>query len=121
MMDKIISYMEKIGGFDNVLSGQGETGVRSRNHFEGMKQTASPRLRDRALLVERQCAIAADFWLRVCEAKDGRKYWTDGSTPERRAATEFLLDDLPDASRKDCRARINRREVSHHRLWVEPR
>lgn len=99
MIDKIIGFIEQLGGFDNVLSGRGEPGVRSGNHAGMMKQTASPRLRDRSLLVERQCAVAADFWLRVCEAKDGRKYWTDGTNSETQEATGFLLDDIPDDRR----------------------
>ena len=98
-LDKLISFMEMIGGMDNLLSGRGEPGVRAGNHAGMLMKTASPRMRDRALLIERQCASAADFWLRVCEAKDGRNYWTDGSDAEKREATSFLLADLPDDRR----------------------
>lgn len=98
-LDKLINYMEMIGGMDNLLSGRGEPGVRAGNHAEMLMKTASPRMRDRALLVERQCAMAADFWLRVLEAKDPRHYWTDGKTLESQLATQFLLTDLPDDRR----------------------
>ena len=88
--------MEKIGGFSNILSGKGEQGVRAGNHAETLMRTASPRLRDRALLVERQCAIFADATLSVMEAKDASAYWTEEDTG---ASGEFLLSQLPEDRR----------------------
>lgn len=99
MMDRMMAIIDQIGGFDNMLSGKGESGVRAGNHANMLIKTASPRLRDRSLLVERQCAMAADLWLRILEAKDARNYWTDGSTIEAMRETTFLLDDLPDDRR----------------------
>jgi hypothetical protein len=96
MMETIIQNMERIGGFDNLLSGRGEPGVRAGNQASTMLRAASPRLRDRSLLVERQCASAADLWLSIREAKDGRVYWADGSTEQARTASQFYLGDLPD-------------------------
>jgi hypothetical protein len=96
MIDKVIQIMEMIGGFDNLLSGRGESGVRAGVHASTLMKTASPRLRDRALLVERQCAAAADLWLSVREVKDGRRYWTDGTDIVSREDTGFFLGDLPD-------------------------
>ena len=84
--------MDEISGFANILSGQGEAGVRAGNHAETLVRTASPPLRDRALLVERQCAVAADKSLDLLAEKEGDAYVTvDGGS--------FLLYDLPDDHR----------------------
>ena len=96
MLDMIIRMFEMIGGFDNILSGRGESGVRAGVHANTMLKTASPRLRDRSLLVERQCAEAADLRLSLKQAKDARVYWTDPKNPEK---TAFTLADLPDDRR----------------------
>lgn len=45
---------EKMGGFTPTLSGRGEKGVRSHAQSEALIRSASPRFKDRALLVERQ-------------------------------------------------------------------
>lgn len=45
---------EKMAGFTPTLSGRGEKGVRSHAQSEALIRTASPRFKDRALLVERQ-------------------------------------------------------------------
>ncbi len=88
--------MEEVSGFGNIMSGQGEPGVRAGTHAEMLMKTASPRLRDRALLVERQCGLAADKTLELLQAKDGRAYTTD---PTQGKPSEFLLFDLPDDRR----------------------
>ena len=88
--------MEEISGFGNILSGQGEPGVRAGNQAESMIKMASPRLRDRSLLLERQCASAADKSLDCLAAKDDRIYRTSGPADKAR---EFLLHDLPEDRR----------------------
>jgi len=92
LLDKIVQFMEMICGFDNLLSGKGEPGVRSGAQANPMMKTAGARLKDRSLEVERQCARAADLRLSLMEYKDGRHYWTDPKKPEE---TSFLLSDLP--------------------------
>jgi hypothetical protein len=92
----IRTMMEDISGFGNILSGQGEAGVRAGNHAETLVKTASPRLRDRSLVVERQYATFGDTYLHYLEAKDGNQYYTDPEKPEESA---FLLDQLPDDRR----------------------
>jgi hypothetical protein len=59
-------------------------------------RAAGARLRDRSLIVERQCSAAADLTLSIMEAKDGRRKWTDAKRP---VETGFLLSDLPDDRR----------------------
>jgi len=85
--------MEEVSGFGNMLGGQGEPGVRSGDQADKMIKMASPRLKDRALLIERQCATAADKTLDLLQAKDAQAYFTD---PSEGAVSEFLLADLPD-------------------------
>lgn len=92
----IQSLMEKLGGFSNILSGQGESGVRAGNHADMLMKTASPRLRDRSLMVERQCASFADITLSVLEAKEAKAFWTED---DKSAEGEFLLSQIPEDRR----------------------
>lgn len=91
-INEIVKMFERIAGFDNILSGQGEPGVRAGNHAQTLMKTAAPRLRDRALLVERQCADFAHKLFECMVAKQANAYWTDDSGQEG----EFLLSQLPD-------------------------
>src|SRR5579884_798381 len=95
LIGQIISLMDKVSGFPPIMSGSGEPGVRAGVHADTLMKTGSPRLRDRSLLVERQCATAADVTLSVLQAKKAEAYWTD---PER-GETEFLLSQLPNDRR----------------------
>jgi hypothetical protein len=86
---EILKMIDEVSGFQNILSGQGEPGVRAGNHAETLLKTASPRLRDRALLVERQCADLAHKVVEALRAKDDTEYWTkDGKG--------FLLAQIPE-------------------------
>lgn len=96
LLDKIVQWIEQISGFDNILSGRGESGVRSGLQTSTLLKTAGPRLKDRSLLVERQCAAAGDLRLSLMSYKDGRTYWTNPKDPEGSA---FLLSNLPDDRR----------------------
>ena len=95
-IEMLIKFMEEITGFGNILSGQGEAGVRAGNHAQTLLKTASPRLRDRSILVERQCATFADVVLAGLEAKNDKIYWVDPSTG---TDSTFLLSQLPDDRR----------------------
>lgn len=85
--------LDDVGGFGNILSGQGEAGVRAGNHAETLMKTASPRLRDRSLIIERQYAAVGDTYLAYMQAKDDHQYYTD---PEKPDETGFLLAQMPD-------------------------
>ena len=92
----IKQMMDDVSGFSNILSGQGEPGVRAGNHADMLMKTASPRLRDRSLLVERQCASAADKSLALLRVKEDDRYHTNPALgPEQ----EFLLESLPGDAR----------------------
>lgn len=92
----LLGLMDQVSGFSNILSGQGESGVRAGTHAETLLKTASPRLRDRSLLVERQCASAADNTLAYLEAKDAKIYWVE---PDANRESDFLLSQLPEDRR----------------------
>lgn len=91
IVNLILQLMDRISGFPPILSGQNDPGVRSGVQTDTLMKTGSPRLRDRSLLAERQCASSADTTLSVFQAKDAKAYWTD---PEK-GETEFLLSQLP--------------------------
>jgi hypothetical protein len=95
MIKFLLEEIHSLSGFPPIMQGQGEPGVRAGSHANTLMKTASPTLRDRALIVERQCADHADLSLSIREAKDPQYYWTDGSTPEATEKTRFLLTDLP--------------------------
>src|SRR5205823_1761684 len=70
MLKFVIDIINNLAGFPDIMRGQGEAGVRAGTHASTLMKTASPTLRDRALLVERQCAVAADLTLAIKTAKD---------------------------------------------------
>jgi hypothetical protein len=96
LIERLIGIIDLIAGFDNMLSGKGESGVRSGVQANPLMKVASARLKDDSLLIERQCAKAADLRLSLMEAKDGRKFWLDAEKIEE---TGFLLTDIPDDRR----------------------
>ncbi len=103
MLKFVIDIINNLAGFPDIMRGQGEAGVRAGTHASTLMKTASPTLRDRALLVERQCAVAADLTLAIKTAKDPQTYWTNGDTVESMQATSYLLTDLP----KDRRVTVD--------------
>lgn len=87
-VNQAIKWMDDAAGFQNVMKGEGETGVRAGAHADTLVRTASPRLRDRALLVEKQCAESANFAFKVLQAKIPEAFITP-------SGEEFLLSQLP--------------------------
>jgi hypothetical protein len=88
----ILELMDRVSGFPPIMSGQGEPGVRAGVHADTLMRTGSPRLRDRSLLVERQCAAFGDVTMACLREKDGRFYWVNPEDENDR----FLLTDIPD-------------------------
>ncbi len=93
-MDKTISQFDDVAGFTPILQGQGEPGVRSQSQSASLTRNASPRMRDRSLLVERQCTELGEFALKMLQAKDAEVITTADSGSGK--ATEFILSQLPD-------------------------
>ena len=58
-------------------------------HAQTLLRTASPKLRERALLIERNAEDSADITLKLLQAKDARVF-------DSRAKEKFLLNQLPD-------------------------
>ena len=54
MLKFCMETINTLGGFPEIMQGKGEPGVRAGSHANTLMKTASPSLRDRSLLVERQ-------------------------------------------------------------------
>lgn len=85
---------DDVGGFSNILSGQGEQGVRTGSHANTLLRTSSGRMKDRALAVEAQVATFGDLLFKMSQAKNARVFRSKG--PGESGAREFLLSQLPD-------------------------
>ena len=96
MIKWLIETIKILGGFPPIMQGQGDSGVRAGVHANTLLKTGSPSTRDRSLLVERQCAVAADKTLCIKEAKEDKRYWTKAETLKDVEETSFALTDLPD-------------------------
>lgn len=93
----IVEMMERISGFSGkITAGEPAGSVRSDSQANTMIRMATPRLRDRSLLIERQEAAFADISLAALEAKEARVYWVD---PEDGGKSDFLMSQLPDDRR----------------------
>lgn len=94
----IIEFFNDVSGIDyGALSGRGEPGIRSGNHFQGAVRMASPRLRDRNLRAERQYAAYGEKMLWLAAAKDAHAHWTEPN--DLKGATDFVLSELPEDAR----------------------
>lgn len=100
MLKFVIEIINMIGSFPEIMQGKGEAGVRAGVHADTLLKTGSPTLRERSLIVEEQCADAADLTLQLMEAKDPQRYWLQADKPlEDVEKTSFLLADIPDDRR----------------------
>ena len=90
-LDKTVQFFDDEAGFQPILMGQGEQGVRSNAQANTMTRNAAPRMRDRALIVEHQVIDCGDFCLKLLEAKDATLRRTGGNA-------QFFLDQLPDGA-----------------------
>ena len=79
----IENWFDEAGGFTAILSGQGEPGVRAGTHANTLLRTSTPRLRDRALLVEKQCAEVGDLAFHLLAAKDATVFTVHAPTPPK--------------------------------------
>lgn len=97
MLKFCIEMINTLGGFPEIMQGKGEPGVRAGSHADTLMKTASPSLRDRSLLVERQCAACGDLTLQLMAAKDDDRYWLKADKPlDDVENSSFLLAELPD-------------------------
>ena len=97
MIKWLLETINWLAGYPPVMQGQGESGVRAQSHADTLVKTGSPQLRDRSLIVERQCARAGDLTLAIMEAKDDQFYFTKADQPVKDVEeTKFLLSQLPE-------------------------
>lgn len=97
-IETIIRFMDELSGFVPILMGQGDPGVRAGTHASTLNRNASPRLRDRALKVERQCGDLGNTLYELIAAKEARAYWTSDEANGDKGG-EFLLSQLPEDRR----------------------
>jgi hypothetical protein len=83
-IEKILQWFDEAGGFQPITMGQGEPGVRAGSHAATLLRTGSPRIRDRALLVERQCGSMGDFSFKLLQNKNAEVF-------KSKLGEEFLL------------------------------
>jgi hypothetical protein len=88
-IEKILGWFDEAGGFQPIMMGQGEPGVRAGSHAQTLLRTGSPRIRDRALLVERQAAVHGDFCFKLLQKKTVDVH-------KSKLGEEFLLNQMPD-------------------------
>jgi len=91
-LDKTMQFFDDVAGFTPIMQGQGEQGVRSQQQAAMLARNSSPRMRDRALLVERQCAEWGEFVFRMMQAQEA-EVLEEKVGP---ANVQFLLKNLPD-------------------------
>lgn len=95
-LKETVNMFDLAAGFQSIMRGEGEGGVRSGVHADTLVRTASPRMRDRAILIEKQCSALGDFCFRLLQQKETRAFVTQ-------KGDEFLLSQIPD----DCKVSID--------------
>lgn len=85
-------WMDEAAGFSAILSGEGEAGVRAGAQAQTLIRTASPRMKDRSLIVEAQCAEFGDKCFAMAQLKNPRVF----RTPKGKA---FTLAQIPEGAR----------------------
>lgn len=73
-VDSVIRYFDDTAGFAPVLMGQGEPGVRTGVQAQSLNRSASARMRDRALVIERQAAAHGELCLQLLADKNPTIY-----------------------------------------------
>ena len=87
-IEKILNWFDEAAGFQPIMMGQGEPGVRAGSHAATLLRTGSPRMRDRALLVERQGGSHGDFCFKLLQNKDAEVYTS-------KLKEQFMLKQMP--------------------------
>ena len=91
------AFFHRASGFEAPITrGMGEQGVRSGVHGETMVRMASPRLRDRALAVERRYADLGALGFEMLCAKNADLFIAHKPKTPQSDPIEFLLNQIPD-------------------------
>lgn len=87
----------RASGFEAPVSrGLGEQGIRSGVHGDTMVRMASPRLRDRALAVERTYTALGDLGFQYLRAKNGEKFDVKFKDSGQSKTASFIFSQVPD-------------------------
>lgn len=116
------AMFDRMAGFTATMSGRGDKGVRSKEHADTLTTNASPRFKDRALLVERQVEALGSLKLDMLKAhvastitawvpkKDGGiegeippSDWLEQPPVKGTVPVEFTFYDLP----ADCKLSVD--------------
>lgn len=83
-----VEMFDNVAGFTPLMQGRGESGVRSQVQADAGMRSGSPRMRDRALMVERQCGDVGELCFKYLQAKDATEFTI-------KSGESFLLAQLP--------------------------
>lgn len=95
LLKLIHESFDEAGGMTPSLQGQGESGVRSAAQASQLVRMSTPRLRDKATLVESQVSDMGHLAFRMMQVKEARVFQVDspeGAPPGR----QFVLSQLPE-------------------------
>jgi len=85
----IDEMFEEASGITNIISGRGESGVRSQSHASNLARLGSSRAKKRALVVEDQLEKVATLFLQIKQAYDKQRMRADNGL-------EFIADQFTD-------------------------
>lgn len=81
-LDRIDAMFEEVSGITNVLSGKGESGVRSTGHASQLARLGSSRAKKRALIIEDSLEKVATLYLKLMAVYDNTHFTTENE-PEK--------------------------------------
>ena len=95
-LQKVNEFFDEQGGWTPGTLGQGVAGVRSEKHSTQLSRAGGARMRDRALLIERQAGEYGDLCLEILAVKtEGAKQLPD-ETAKEESEKEFILAQMDD-------------------------
>lgn len=80
-VDRIDQMFEDMGGMTNVMSGKGESGVRSQGHASQLARLGASRVKKRALIIEKPISTIATNYLKTLQKYDDTRLKADDGTP----------------------------------------
>lgn len=98
-LQKTVEFFDDVAGFSALMQGQGEPGVRAGMHAQSLQRSASARMRDKALLLERQQGDFGDVFLEVLAAKDEGALVHTEAGEEGKPKVQWMLSQMPDERR----------------------
>lgn len=113
-INEICGWFDDVAGFESIMKGQGEAGVRAGVHADTLMRSAGNRIRDRALLIERQVGNAGDFTFKLLQDKEAKVFVTKAPNLMQRImgkeqpGQEFLLKQMPE----DYRVQVDSHSAS---------